>query len=153
MFPVEESLGQVVKRQVLNLIGWTMTFLAAAFLVLYSVAQFDDDPPVRWTRSDPQVTTDEDGKSFFVSRTTCVDKMKPAEALPRLIGVGNNLLIPLPQKPMSARMGCNDYTVLVLLPEQTPKGLYEYHYVLRIEMNPFKKIDVEAPPVLVTVLK
>lgn len=153
MFTVEESPFRRARRQIVNLFGWAATFLAAGFLILYALAQFDDEDPIRFVASDDHVTTAADGRSFFVTRTTCVDRDKPAEAMPRLIGVGNNLLIPLPQKPLSAVPGCREYRVLVQLPDEVPPGEYRYLLTYRFTMNPFHTHDVQAKPVTVTVTR
>lgn len=127
------------------------TFLAAAFLILYSAAQFDSAPPMHFLSSDKHVISAADGRSFFVTRETCLDRNVPGEGLPRLIGVGSNVLIPLPPKPLSAMLGCHNYSVLVLIPEEVPPGEYEYRITYRFQMNPFKTLDVPALPVRVTV--
>jgi hypothetical protein len=130
-----------------------LTFLAAGFLILYTAAQFDSDVPMRILHSDLNVTTAEDGKSFFVSRETCLDRAVPAIGLPRLVGVGSPYLIPLPPKALSAIVGCGNYEVLVLIPEEVPAGEYDYKITYRFTMNPFKTVEFEAPPVRVKVLR
>ena len=140
-------------HQLWMLSGWAATFLASGFLILSVVAQFDTTPPIRFVSSDMAVTTAADGRSFFVTRETCVDRPIGAEALPRLVGVDSNVLIPLPQKPLSAVPGCHVYKVLVLIPDEVPPGEYVYHLTYRFVMNPFKTLDVHASPVRVTVTK
>lgn len=144
-------------RRVLSHFGivvqWALTFLASCFLILYALAQFDGTPPVRFISSDEHVTTAADGKSFFVTRQTCLDRQKPGRGLPRLVGIGTNLLIPLPGKPLAATLGCHVYVVLVRIPDEVPPGEYDYRLTFRFQMNPFKTIDVEASPVRVTVLR
>lgn len=134
-------------------VQWALTLLAACFLILYTLAQLDETSPIRFLSSDAHVTTSVDGKSFFVTRVTCLDRQKPARGLPRLVGIGTNLLIPLPGKPLAATLGCHEYVVLVRIPEEVPAGEYDYKLTFRFQMNPFKTLDVEASPVRVTVLR
>lgn len=140
-------------RQFGAMVQWVLVFLAAAFLILYALAQVDSTPPMRFLSSDREVTTADDGRSFFVTRETCVDRPLPAEALPRLVGINSNVLIPLPQKPLSAMPGCGTYKVLVLIPEEVPAGVYNYLITYRFQMNMFRTLDIHAAPVRVTVTR
>lgn len=124
---------------------------AVIFFAVFITSQFDNDPPVRFVGSDKHVDTTEDGRAFFVTRETCMDRDIPAISLARLVGVNNSLLIPLPQKTLAASKGCRTYSVFVPVPDEAPPGEYEYRITFRFTMNPFKTLDVEAQPVRVTV--
>lgn len=130
-----------------------LTIAASVFLVIYGWSQFDNVPPIRFISSDAEVTTAPDGRSFWVKRETCLDRDVPASLLPSLSGVDNERLIPLMVKPMSALMGCREYSILVLLPAEVPPGDYIYHLKFRFHMNPFKTLSVDAKPVRVRVLQ
>jgi hypothetical protein len=135
------------------LVRWTMTSVAFIGACVVVIAQFDSTPPMRIIKSDTHVFTAPDGKSFFVNRTTCMDRMVPADGLPNLKGVSTQLLIPLPKKPLSASLGCADYRILVLIPEEVPAGEYFYKITYRFKMNPFRTLEVEAPTVNITVTR
>jgi hypothetical protein len=125
--------------------------LAALFLGVVFLAQFDATPPVRFVYVDEHVDTSSDGRSFFLTRETCLDRDVEASALPSLRGVSNGLIVPLPVRPVATWHGCRRLTVLILIPEEVPAGEYEYLLTMRFKMNPFKTLDVQSPPVRLTV--
>lgn len=130
-----------------------LTIAASVFLVIYGWSQFDNSPPIRFISADTEVTTAPDGRSFWVKRLTCLDRDVPANLLPTLVGIDNERLIPLMVKPMSAMLGCREYSILVLIPEQVPPGDYLYRLKFRFNMNPFKTLDIDSLPVRVKVLE
>lgn len=140
-------------RNVGTIVELLLTIGATLFMVTLVLAQFDNSPPMRIEYSDEHVTTVPGGGAFFVVRTTCLDRNKMAHAQPRLVSTTSELVIPLPPKPLSAPLGCHKFRVLVKVPEEVPAGEYRYLITYRFSMNPFKSLDVDLPPVNVTVTK